>query len=501
VDKAVVLVRFTLDGIEAPTTLNIGGTGAKPMLDLYISSPTVSANTIIRNGKLAHCMYDAAIGAWIKIGADFASGETGLDNYVPPELCFQLAAEIGAHPWFNIPHYALSPMSDFTTQLAAYCAANQPSWMTPIFEPSNEVWNTFQGFYQTWYGGRGVAIARGWDTVFSQTGFDNWYGMVLSTMGQAVAAAYSVIKANVKSQTKYRVIGGVQTAGSGTAQAVRFNSPLYIAGSAQPGYALDPAKDWVTSVCIANYYTPPIYGQPEETTLAAAYAGVRATVSISGTTLTIQPGPSVPAIYGTMQANIFLQGIGIAGSLIQPGTKVVSGSGTTWTLNKNYTTPLNNIGVYGGLDMSIPDVYAEYSGAAGGFSVPSLVAIYASWKAFAQGLGIQRMSCYEGGYSPDLAGPPPADALRSASGASGKVARYNFQNHANFCALTDGTFTADFPSNYLLAGTIAPDPNGVIRNGSIWAVLYDIYQQPRPPQWVAMVLFNKGNATSLIVNN
>ena len=64
--------------------------------------------------------------------------------------------------------------------------------------------------------------------VFYLTIMNGMAGAV-STLGQAVAAAYGVAKANVKTQTKYRVIGGVQSGpfqnGPDTAAAVRLKAP------------------------------------------------------------------------------------------------------------------------------------------------------------------------------------------------------------------------------------------------------------------------------------
>ena len=59
---------------------------------------------------------------------------------------------------------------------------------------------------------------------------------------------------------------------------------------------------------------------------------------------------------------------------------------------------------------------------------------------------------------------------------------YTTLNYENFTGLTDGTFTAEFPSCFTLAGSV-PSNNA-------WSVLEDIYQTPNPPQWNAIVAFN-----------
>ena len=497
VDKATVLARFHVNGANG-CTLQVGATAAKPLW--CFRGTTVDTDTLPLAGITGHCMYDATLDGWYLMGGNSANGECFLNNGVPPELCLRLCAEVGAHIWFNVPHYALTPMSDFTTQLAAYCLANAPSWMICSFEPSNEVWNTAFGFNQTLYG-QAVALAKGWGS----NNYDAWYGQALSTMGQAVAAAYGTIKANVKTQTKYRVMGSVQTGTNLAPQTERFDSTKYKSSVAQSGYALDAGSDWTTGLSIANYYTPPVYNTSAETTMAAAYAGVQATVSISGNTLSIQTitwGTGVSLI-GTMQAGVSIHGMGPASALIQPGTKIVSGSGTTWRLNKTYATPINTIGIYGGLDDTMPDQFADNCEQSGAFGVAWMLAKYAEAKAFALAHGIAKASCYEGGYSPDIGRGETAavGALRCASVMSPKLAKLNMQINNGFVALTDGTFTADFPTNYLLSNTITPDDNSIIRCRSVWAVLQDIYQQPRPPQWTGMILFNKGGATKLNVQN
>ena len=116
---------------------------------------------------------------------------------------------------------------------------------------------------------------------------------------------------------------------------------------------------------------------------------------------------------------------------------------------------------------------------------------------------MNKLCGYEGGYSPDLYSPAgnAINTLRSASSYSDKVGKYNLQSYINFYGLSDGSFTAHFGSNYLMSGTITPDDAGVIRYGSVWMMLQDIYMQPRPSQWKSMMLINKGTATALTVRN
>jgi hypothetical protein len=92
------------------------------------------------------------------------------------------------------------------------------------------------------------------------------------------------------------------------------------------------------------------------------------------------------------------------------------------------------------------------------------------------------MCGYEGGYSPDYGGPIEVKALRAASKLAPVLSSVTSQNYANFVGLTDATFTAEFPSCFMLSG---PTPST-----NAWSVLEDIYQTPAPPQWSAIVAFN-----------
>ncbi len=81
---------------------------------------------------------------------------------------------------FRYAPLAIDPATDFMPSLAQFCRDNGPSWMVPRFEGPNELWNNAGGFYQTGYA-NAKATAYGWGA-----DFHNWYGKVLSVLGQAV---------------------------------------------------------------------------------------------------------------------------------------------------------------------------------------------------------------------------------------------------------------------------------------------------------------------------
>jgi hypothetical protein len=266
VDKATVIVRFNASG-KGPCTLDINGSGAIKILSAYTAE--LSSDTYPIGGtwqSLATLVYDATLNAWIKRGGD-TSGSVGLDNGCPPELMVQLCAEIGAHPHFVTPMFAIDPATDYMPSLAAYCRTNAPAWMIPRFEGPNELWNFAYGFMQTGYASA-KASAYGWGP-----DYHNWYGKALSVLGQIVAVAYGL------DRTRYQVLCGVQTAtgtsAGGTASSnARLLSTKYVSQSApaQAPYNKTPAANWVTHICTAQYITPSEYGTPQEATDAAAYA-------------------------------------------------------------------------------------------------------------------------------------------------------------------------------------------------------------------------------------
>lgn len=334
-------------------------------------------------------------------------GNSGLGNGCPPELMVRLCAEVGAHPYFVTPPFAIDPATDYMPSLAAYCRANAPSWMVPRFEGPNELWNSTGGFFQTGYA-NAKATAYGWGA-----DFHNWYGKAMSVLGQAISLAYD------GDRRKYQVLCGVQTVlgltTSGTASCnARLSSAKYLAQSQPPQapYTKSEASRWVTHLTIAVYYNPVEQGTPQETISAASYTAA-------------------------------------AGDPLKQS--------------------------------EIAAAYASTANASTGLSQNA--AVYARWKVWAKGFGITKMCSYEGGYSPDYTGAPEVNQLRAASKQAPSLYTFTLMNYNSFVGLSDSDFTAEFPSCFQLSGR-SPTNNA-------WSVLEDIYQSPNPPQWNAIVAFNR----------
>jgi hypothetical protein len=260
-DKATVIVKFNASNNSA-CTLNINGTGNINILNAYSEALNTWSYPIGGSWRsFATLVYDATLNAWIKQGGDLSKGSGLLDNGCPPELMVRLCAELGAHPYFVTPPLAIDPATDYMPALATYCRDNGPSWMIPRFEGPNETWNSV--FYQTHYA-NAKAQAYGWGA-----DFHNWYGKVISVLGQIVSNVYGGNRA------KYQVLCGVQTANAGGPSSdPRLSSAAYVAQSAaaQSPYTRSAASNWVTHVSCAQYYTPSDYGTQAETDAAAAYA-------------------------------------------------------------------------------------------------------------------------------------------------------------------------------------------------------------------------------------
>jgi hypothetical protein len=272
--SAIVASSTTNTRVSPIITLNVGSTGDIDVLtasSFYVTgSSNPDSSYYPTAGRTATLIYDALLNKWIKHGGDGVDGNIGVRSGVPPEIMVQLCAEMGAHPWFCAPYLACSPMTDWFTQLATYCRDNGPSWMVPRFEGVNELWNSALGFYGTPYA-NAVGVAYGWGA----GDYHNWYGRVISTIGQDISAVYS------DDRTRYRMICGVQTTTTPSSSNARLASTKYLLQTPQSGYLADAASNWVTDLCVANYITPSAYGTGTETTLATAYAGGDATAPIT----------------------------------------------------------------------------------------------------------------------------------------------------------------------------------------------------------------------------
>lgn len=394
VDKAIVLIKFNASSSGLSCTLNVDSTGDIELADFVGDYPLPFSSRQPVADRYAVCVYDADLNRWLKIGGDTALGSQFLDNGIPPELFLQLCEEIGAHPWVVQPFLTADPVSDYMPSLATYYRDNQPVWMIPRFECTNETWNSATGFYATRYGWNKQLVRNGGATSYNATGFSsngsgesgtstitigahsvpvganitlasfggvfgfngstanvvsigatditinraptggtytsggtvtgvaqdthNWYGTALSRLGQAVSVVYGTDRA------RYQVICGVQTFGTPSAATARLESKTFVL---QGGTA---ASNWVTDVAVANYI---------------------------GWTYTVSEELAAAFEYSTATTDRKTE---IATEIVLSALDVVSGSG-----------------------------------------IPYLRTTCDGWRAWALSYGVHGFTAYEGGWSPD----------------------------------------------------------------------------------------------------
>jgi hypothetical protein len=226
-DKAVVTVTINETGTSAVATIDIEGTGRKNMLGYYAAT-TVGTNYTA--GSPATLVYDAALDGYITYGGlgpySVGTSYSYMRNLVPIEAIVALSNLVGAHPWLHVNYLALDPLTDYATELATYCKNNLDAGLIPRFEPSNEVWNSAPGFNATRYAWA-KATAR-WPASSFDVG--NWYGMVVSTMGEAIETVYN------NDRTKYWMVNATQATPGGVQWLARMEATRWIADGGDPAY-------------------------------------------------------------------------------------------------------------------------------------------------------------------------------------------------------------------------------------------------------------------------
>lgn len=132
-------------------------------------------------------------------------------------------------------------------QFATYIKANGDSWMVPRYEGINEEWNSL--FY-----GNGYARVKAnnyWVVGGPPTNFNEFQGMAISLLGQAISTVYA------GDRSKYQLIDGVQqSSGTGTSSSdARLASTAWIAAGTptQAPYAVSAAYNWVTHAAPSSY--------------------------------------------------------------------------------------------------------------------------------------------------------------------------------------------------------------------------------------------------------
>lgn len=343
---ALVAAQSGAFGAIKNPTLNLNGTGAVSIKDRQMAGVGLVRTTYplayssSGTKMYAAFTYDGVLGVWSKRGGDTSLGTQYFTSGWPPETALELCASIGAHCWFTAPPFTVdgvAGITDYQPGLYAMVAANKPSWMTPWFEGCNENWNNI--FLCT-------ALGKGHQVVYAATagwtqnaGIYPFSGKISSVLGQA---AWNVFGGTLDG-SRYKFVIGLQTFQFSTSgylarSAQRATSADYVGQStpAQSPYTKSAASNWATHVSPANYFAPGYYGTFVATSLAAANAGGVITGSISGNQLTVT---------NVRVATSPVFGIGstlVRGPGVEPGTTVISGASSPYTLDRTYTNPVGS---------------------------------------------------------------------------------------------------------------------------------------------------------------
>lgn len=345
--------------------LNVGGTGAKVLKGIagqayFLGNAWPDALSYM---SLATFTYDATLDQWWMSGGNIDFGSQGLINGVPYETELELCRQAGAHPYWVMTAWNSDPMTDFVPSLMQLVKTSglMEQGMIPRFEPPNELWNTAPGFIPTSYAAAKSA-AYGW-----AFGYHDWYGKVLSSLGQAGAQIYGIGNLG----TKYHILGGVQTPiavlGDRGNAFPRFAANSYVAsGSPQAPLtgawgtitfaAVPPAINgttggsttYVSHLAIAQYYNSNAYAATSGTqtlsSLSTAWNGSRFTATFAGTTMNVSAVNSGAAL--AIGRTILCRGV-------PTGTTITGGSAPNWTISNTVNISYSQ-GCVAGDDVTAP---------------------------------------------------------------------------------------------------------------------------------------------------
>lgn len=274
-DKQTVILSYKESAGPTATLSTDGGKTRYPLLwasDVQLFGTQPRANTV------GTATFDATLRGWL-ISAGGANGFNygTLSCGVPPQAFSKIAHELGMNVWAVEPIMASDPATDYMQRYAYYVHDFFPS-MIPTFEAINENWNI--GTWPWSYSENKQFVYCELDPAAwgpspcagaSLIGNNNFYGKILSVLGQAVSKAYG------NDRTKYRVAAGLFTIAATfdlPDAAHRLTSDAYLKQDTakipiQPGYSQTPAYLWTTHVATAPYWNAADYGRQEE--VAAAY--------------------------------------------------------------------------------------------------------------------------------------------------------------------------------------------------------------------------------------
>lgn len=280
----------TGDTIYFTPMFSVNGTTSVPVVGNN-GTPlgTANADNVI-HPHWSTLTYDAALGAFLIQNSSVAN--SGLQGAAPPEAFTACVNEIGAHPWYVEPAYALDPPTDYVLQQATYAKNNLKPGLIPRFEGCNEDWN-YSSFICTTYSDNKEFLRT------SVNGdHDNWYGRAISQLGQTVSSVFGAnraayrVEACMSTQSlpvAYAITAGTYNSGTG---AVSLTTATSTYSSAQS--VLVRGVTGTGSVASVN----------GSFTSTAGTNGTTLNYTIAtGLTLTITPGSTAYTEYQGLQGN------------------------------------------------------------------------------------------------------------------------------------------------------------------------------------------------------
>ncbi len=173
---------------------------------------------------------------------DYTYGRRG----VPVEAMVALANQIGADPWFNMPHQA---DDDYVRQFAGYVRDNLSPTLKAHVEYSNEVWN----FIFSQAGWAQAEAAKRWGDAVTDDGWIQFAGLRAAQVAQVWSGVYG----DAADGRLVRVIG--THSGWPGLERVMLQAPLWMAENPAPE---SPPLAYFDAYAVTGYFGYEVGGEP-----------------------------------------------------------------------------------------------------------------------------------------------------------------------------------------------------------------------------------------------
>jgi hypothetical protein len=304
VDKETVIFGWGTMNSATPT----GGTSPNPSGNLISMDNGTTYKPMINSGGgvnmqksvpisgyIGAVVFDKDLNGWMSwtgFNTNCCGRQTavGLTGFVPPEVFIEICHELGTDPWITELYMGADPITDFTSQYAAYIKSTFPS-MIPQFETPDETWNgsADNSIYAVTKTAHYASLDSNWAdlTGIEHAWADNWTGKAATYLCQAVSQVYG------GNTNLYRCIVGVNTNNEWnftSTLAPRMTSADFMnqnlsvlplqSGCVGPGavqtncaFSQQPAYKYLTNLTPFNYWIPAEQGIRQRGTLPEVLDG------------------------------------------------------------------------------------------------------------------------------------------------------------------------------------------------------------------------------------